>query len=72
GGDIVIKLGDYFTNRVFWTFGVIVPTGTTDPGEDRLPIILGLDYELLKWLSAQTEYSGQRGLGGGLNYEVSW
>ena len=72
GGDLVIKFGDYLSSKLFWTAGVIVPLGQTSQGEDRLPILLSLDYELLKWLSAQTEYSGQRGVGAGLNYEVAW
>jgi autotransporter translocation and assembly factor TamB len=70
GGDIVIKLGDYLTSQAFLTVGFVV--GNQDRNETGLPIIVGLDYELLKWLSAQAEYSGQRGPGGGLNYEVSW
>ena len=72
GGDLVIKFGDYFSNRLFWTLGVIVPVGGTAQGEERLPFLLALDYELRRWLSAQTEYSGQRGLGGGINVEVAW
>ncbi len=72
GNDLVIKLGDYATDRLFWTFGFVVPTGPQESGEDGLPILLGLDYELLNWLSAQAEYSGRRGVGTGLNYEVAW
>lgn len=72
GGDLVIKFGDYLSSRVFWTAGIIYPIGETGREQERLPILLSLDYELLKWLSAQTEYSGRRGIGGGLNYEVSW
>ena len=72
GGDLVIKFGDYLSSRVFWTAGVIVPLGDNNQSENRLPVLLALDYELLRWLSAQTEYSGQRGVGGGLNYETSW
>ena len=71
-GIELIKFGDYLASRVFWTAGVIVPLGDTSRGEDRLPILLALDYELLRWLSAQTEYSGQRGVGAGLNYETAW
>ena len=69
-GDLVIKLGDYATDRLFWTAGFIV--GNQDPNETGIPIVFGLDYELLRWLSAQAEFSGQRGVGTGLNYEVAW
>lgn len=72
GGDLVIKFGDYFSSKLFWTAGFIVPLGDTAQGENRLPILFSLDYELLRWLSAQTEYSGQRGVGAGLNYETAW
>ncbi len=72
GNDLVIKFGDYLSSRAFWTAGVIVPLGTTSQGEQRLPFVLGLDYELKKWLLAQTEYSGQRGLGGGIGVETAW
>ncbi|WP_412068985.1 translocation/assembly module TamB domain-containing protein [Rubrivirga sp. IMCC43871] len=72
GGDLVLKFGDYLASRLFWTAGVIVPLGDTSQGEQRLPLLLSLDYELLRWLSAQAEYSGQRGVGAGLDYELSW
>ena len=72
GGDLVVKFGDYLSSRAFWTFGVIVPLGEQAQTENRLPVLLALDYELLRWLSAQAEYSGQRGAGAGLNYEVAW
>ena len=72
GGDLVIKFGDYLSSRAFWTAGVIVPLGSTSQGEQRLPFVLGLDYELLSWLRAQSEYSGQRGLGGGVGVETAW
>ena len=72
GGDLVIKVGDYLSSRVFWTAGVIVPLGGVEQGQGGLPIVLGLDYQLLQWLSAQTEYSGQRGLGGGVGLERAW
>ena len=72
GGDLVIKVGDYLSSKVFWTAGVIVPVSGTTQGEQGLPIVLGLDYQLLQWLSAQSEYSGQRGLGGGLGVERAW
>ncbi|WP_420456358.1 translocation/assembly module TamB domain-containing protein [Rubrivirga sp.] len=72
GTDLVIKFGDYLSTKAFWTLGAIVPLGSTSQGEQRLPFILGLDYELLSWLQAQTEYSGQRGLGGGLGVETAW
>ena len=73
GGDLVIKFGDYLSSRVFWTLGAIVPLGS-NAEQDRSgpPVLATLDYELLRWLSAQTEYSGQRGVGAGLNYEVAW
>ena len=72
GGDLVIKFGDYLSNRLFWTAGFIVPLGEATQGQERVPIIVSLDYELKRWLSAQTEYSGQRGVGGGFNVEVAW
>ena len=72
GGDLVIEVGDYLTSRAFWTAGIVLPVGETSRDEERLPILFTLDYALLRWLSAQGEVSGQRGLGGGLNAETAW
>ena len=73
GGDLVVKFGDYFTNRLFWTAGFIVPLGgDSQQGQQGPPVLFALDYELRQWLSAQTEYSGQRGIGGGLSVERAW
>ncbi len=72
GNDLIVKVGDYLSSRAFWTAGFIVPIGGTTQGEQGLPIVLGLDYQLLEWLSAQSEFSGQRGLGGGVGFERTW
>ena len=72
GNDLVVKVGDYLSSKVFWTAGFIVPLGGSSQGEQGLPIILGLDYQLLEWLTAQSEFSGQRGLGGGFGFERAW
>ena len=37
-----------------------------------MPVQLTLDYEILRWLQAQAEYSGQRGIGGGAAFERSF
>jgi translocation and assembly module TamB len=71
GGDLVLKIGDYVTNRAFWTAGYVVPVGGQQQGEERLPIVFTLDYQLWQWLAAQTEVSGQRGVGGGAHFEFS-
>ena len=73
GGNLVIKFGDYLSKRAFWTVGYISANSQQDAS--RLPIYLSLDYELLRvlnGLSAQVEYSGQRGAGGGASYETAW
>ena len=72
GNDLIVKVGDYLSSKVFWTAGFVVPVGGSSQQEQGLPIILGLDYQLLEWLAAQSEYSGQRGLGGGLGFERAW
>ncbi|MEM0961202.1 MAG: translocation/assembly module TamB domain-containing protein, partial [Bacteroidota bacterium] len=72
GGDLIVRVGDYVSNRLFWTAGFVTPIGDNTREQERLPILLTLDYQLLQWLSAQTEYSGRRGIGSGLNYEIAW
>ncbi|HEX8387344.1 MAG TPA: translocation/assembly module TamB domain-containing protein, partial [Rubricoccaceae bacterium] len=72
-GSIVIRVGKYLTNRIFLTAGFIPSSGSGGArAESDLPIQVTLDYELLQWLQAQTEYSGQRGLGGGASAEISF
>ena len=68
----MVKVGDYLSSRLFLTLGAILPLGDTGREQERLPIIATLDYQLLQWLSAQTEYSGRRGIGAGFNYEIAW
>ena len=73
GGNLVIKFGDYLSRQVFWTVGYVGAGQQQEAG--RLPVFLALDYELLRvlnGLSAQAEYSGQRGAGGGVSYETAW
>lgn len=72
GNDLVLKIGDYVGNQAFWTAGYVYQTGGSQQGEERLPYIFTLDYFLKQWLTAQTELSGQRGLGGGLSFEQAW
>ena len=72
-GSLVVKVGKYLTNRLFLTAGYVPSRGTSSArSESQIPIQVTLDYELLRWLQAQTEYSGQRGLGGGANAEIAF
>ena len=71
----MIKVGSYLdvvSDDLFVTFGYVVPVGGQQQGEERQPYILTLDYQLLRWLAAQVEASGQRGYGGGLGAETAW
>lgn len=73
GGTLVIRVGKYLSRRLFFTGGFIVnPTQTAAGREAQVPVELTLEYQLLRWLAAQGEYSGQRGLGGGLETQITW
>ena len=72
GNDLIVEVGDYLSSKVFWTAGFVVPLGGSSQQEQGLPIVLGLDYQLLQWLTAQSEFSGRRGLGGGVGIERAW
>ena len=72
-GTLVIRVGKYLTNRLFLTGGFVVnQASAASSREGEVPIEITLDYQLMRWLQAQTEYSGQRGVGGGLEAEVTW
>lgn|GEM_PF-2159305 len=73
GGAVVIRVGKYLSNRLFFTGGFVVnPTQTAATRESQVPVELTLDYQLLRWLAAQGEFSGRRGLGGGLETQIAW
>ncbi len=73
GSDLVIRIGKYLTNNLFTSVGyVVVPSPTDRSATDDTRFVAGLDYELLAWLLLQGEYSGERGLGGGLRTERAW
>ncbi|HEX8298108.1 MAG TPA: translocation/assembly module TamB domain-containing protein [Rubricoccaceae bacterium] len=71
-GSIVIKVGKYITDRLFLTAGFVPSSGSSGRRESDLPVQFTLDYEILRWLQAQGEYSGQRGVGGGVVIERSF
>lgn len=73
GGTLVIRVGKYLTNRLFLTGGYVVnPSSSASAREGQVPLELTLEYQLLRWLAAQGEFSGQRGIGGGLETEIAW
>ncbi|HIG75481.1 MAG TPA: translocation/assembly module TamB [Bacteroidetes bacterium] len=73
GSDLVIRVGKYLTSDLFTSVGyVVVPSATDRRVTDDTRFIANLDYELLEWLMAQGEYSGDRGVGGGLQFEIAW
>ena len=72
-GNIVIKVGKYLSERIFVTLGFIPATSSSGGrSQGGLPIQATLDYEILQWLQAQGEFSGQRGVGAGLAVERSF
>ena len=72
-GAVVIKVGKYLSERIFATLGFVVSRSAGNArSETELPIQATLDYEILQWLQAQGEVSGQRGIGGGLAVERSF
>ena len=73
GSDLVIRIGKYLTSDLFTSLGyVVVPSPTDRSATDDTRFVAGLDYELYSWLLAQGEYSGERGIGGGLRTEIAW
>ena len=73
GSDLVVRIGKYLTNSLFTSIGyVVVPSPTDRRTTDDTRFTAGLDYELMNWLLLQGEFSGERGLGGGLRYEFTW
>ena len=71
-GAIVIKVGKYITDRLFLTAGFVPSSGGNGRRDFELPVQFTLDYEILRWLQAEVEYSGQRGVGGGASAERSF
>ncbi len=72
-GAVVIKVGKYLSERIFATLGFVVSRSAGNArSETELPIQATLDYEILQWLQAQGEISGQRGVGGGIAVERSF
>ncbi|HEX9952739.1 MAG TPA: translocation/assembly module TamB domain-containing protein, partial [Rubricoccaceae bacterium] len=71
-GSIVIKVGKYITDRLFLTAGFVPSSGGNGRRDSELPVQFTLDYEILRWLQAEVEYSGQRGVGGGASAERSF
>ena len=73
GSDLVIRVGKYLTNAVFASVGYVAIPSPNDRGVTEDTRFIGLlDYELKRWLVLQGEYSGERGVGGGLRYEFAW
>ena len=72
-GAVVLRVGKYLTNRIFLTTGYVTSRASGSSRSDGgVPIEATLDYELYRWLQAQIEYSGNRGLGGGANVEIAF
>ena len=72
-GAVVLRVGKYLSNRIFLTTGYVTSRASgSSRSEGGVPLEATLDYELYRWLQAQIEYSGQRGLGGGANVEVAF
>ncbi|MEM1055755.1 MAG: translocation/assembly module TamB domain-containing protein [Bacteroidota bacterium] len=73
GSDLVIRVGKYLTSDLFTSLGyVVVPSADDRQATEDSRFIANLDYELKRWLMAQGEYSGERGIGGGLQFEFAW
>jgi translocation and assembly module TamB len=73
-GELVVRLGTYFTERLFATVGTTVNSSTR---RDRSSggTLFTLDYQLLQWLRVQTEARLQNDtpdVGGGLSAEIAW
>ena len=72
-GDVILRLGRYLGQRTFVTAGFAVPTGSQQSAlEDQNQFVFTLEYQLRKWLQAQGEYGGERGVGGGVGTEFAW
>ena len=73
GSDLVIRVGKYLTDLLFVSGGYVVRSAADRRAQrNESPFVATLDYELLDWLLAQGELSGERGVGGGLSYEFAW
>ncbi len=68
-GVIVVKVGKYLTERLFVTVGFVPSSGASPVSDARVPVQITADYEILRFLQAQGEFSGQRGIGGGAVFE---
>ena len=72
-GDLLLRVGRYLGQRTFVTAGFPLPGNQqTSNLQEENRFVFTLEYQLLRWLQAQGEYGGERGVGGGLGTEYAW
>ena len=72
-GDLLLRVGRYLGQRTFVTAGIPLPVSQqTNALQEGTGYVFTLEYQLLRWLQAQGEYGGERGVGGGFGTEYSW
>ena len=71
-GEFVLRLGRYLGQRTFVTAAFVNGETSSSRTQDQSPVIFTLEYQLRRWLQAQGEYGGERGIGGGFGAEVAW
>ncbi|GAB5536840.1 MAG: translocation/assembly module TamB [Rubricoccaceae bacterium] len=72
-GDLLLRVGRYLGQRTFVTAGIpVYESQQAGSLQDENRFVFTLEYQLLRWLQAQGEYGGERGVGGGLGTEYAW
>ena len=71
-GETVIRVGRYLGQRAFATAGYVYGGQQNRGIDNQNNVVFTLDYQLVRWLQAQGEYGGERGIGGGLGAEFAW
>jgi len=72
-GDLLLRVGRYLGQRTFVTAGIpLSRSQQTTNAQDQTGYVFTLEYQLLRWLQAQGEYGGERGVGGGFGTEYAW
>ncbi|MEO0556663.1 MAG: translocation/assembly module TamB domain-containing protein [Bacteroidota bacterium] len=72
-GDLLLRVGRYLGQRTFVTAGFpLSGNRQTSDIQNENGFVFTLEYQLLRWLQAQGEYGGERGIGGGLGTEYEW
>ena len=71
-GTLVIRLGKYLTSRAFLSGSIPISQEDTNSPDRGAGLQATLEYQIRRWLLAQGEFGGQRGVGGGVQTDITF